>query len=396
MSQKQYALVTALGQAMIAESIRTGADIDLEMLAVGDREYSPSEGQTALMNERVRVSLAEIVRDADNPSWLRCTAVLPPDVGGFQIHEAGLITRNGNLFAVAKMDGSYKPVYADGMVKEIAIDFVIEVASEAKVTLVADPHAIIATQKWVRSLVEPLPRQLRDEFTAADAALATELNSHTGRKDNPHEVKAAQVGAYSKAEVDARDEAINDVLTVHLNQTDNPHSVNADQVGAYSRAQVDALLAALLPPGFVLPFAANAIPTGWLKANGAAISRTTYAKLFANIGAVFGAGDGSTTFNLPDLRGVFVRGFDDGRGQDPGRTIGSYQTDAVRNIVGKFGPCVEEAGATFAGPFYDAGQGAGANAEFKNRIVGFDASRAVPTAADNRPKNVALLYCIKY
>lgn len=69
------------------------------------------------------------------------------------------------------------------------------------------------------------------------------------------------------------------------------------------------------------------IPAGFLKENGAAISRTTYAELFAIIGTTFGAGNGSTTFNLPDSRAEFIRGLDDGRGVDTGRTLGSSQAD---------------------------------------------------------------------
>ncbi|MET3476296.1 phage tail protein [Variovorax atrisoli] len=77
--------------------------------------------------------------------------------------------------------------------------------------------------------------------------------------------------------------------------------------------------------GMVCYFAQSTPPAGYLKRNGAAVSRTTYARLFAKIGTTYGAGDGSTTFNLPDGRGVFDRGLDDGRGLDPGRTLGSYQ-----------------------------------------------------------------------
>jgi microcystin-dependent protein len=84
----------------------------------------------------------------------------------------------------------------------------------------------------------------------------------------------------------------------------------------------------LMPPGTVQFFAASSAPTGWLKANGALISRTTYANLFAAIGTAFGVGDGSTTFALPDLRGEFPRGWDDSRGIDSGRGFGSAQADA--------------------------------------------------------------------
>ena len=77
--------------------------------------------------------------------------------------------------------------------------------------------------------------------------------------------------------------------------------------------------------------AGTSAPTGYLKANGAAVSRSTYAALFGVIGTLYGSGDGSTTFNLPDLRGEFVRGWDDGRGVDAGRAFGSDQAHAYQS-----------------------------------------------------------------
>ncbi|SAK88016.1 phage tail collar domain-containing protein [Caballeronia catudaia] len=85
---------------------------------------------------------------------------------------------------------------------------------------------------------------------------------------------------------------------------------------------------AFIPPGALLPFMGSAVPVGYLLANGAAVSRQTYAALFAAIGTTYGAGNGSTTFNLPDTRGVCLRGLDNGRGLDPGRALGSYQADS--------------------------------------------------------------------
>ncbi len=77
--------------------------------------------------------------------------------------------------------------------------------------------------------------------------------------------------------------------------------------------------------GKISMFARSTAPSGYLKCNGAAISRTTYAALFSVIGTTFGAGDGSTTFNIPDLRGEFIRGWDDARGVDTSRVFGSWQ-----------------------------------------------------------------------
>lgn len=74
-------------------------------------------------------------------------------------------------------------------------------------------------------------------------------------------------------------------------------------------------------------FFMDTAPAGWLKANGALLSRTTYANLFGKIGTLYGVGDGATTFALPDIRGYFARAWDDGRGIDVGRVFGSSQLD---------------------------------------------------------------------
>jgi microcystin-dependent protein len=81
--------------------------------------------------------------------------------------------------------------------------------------------------------------------------------------------------------------------------------------------------------GSILAFPYNALPAGYLECNGAAVSRTVYAGLFAKIGTTYGAGDGSTTFNLPDLRGEFIRGWDNGRGVDASRSLGSTQNNTT-------------------------------------------------------------------
>lgn len=101
-----------------------------------------------------------------------------------------------------------------------------------------------------------------------------------------------------------------------------------------TKSYVDAAIAALtsqiitLPPGLISLFPGDTIPVGWLVCNGAAVSRTTYAALFAAIGTKYGAGDGSTTFNVPEVRGEFPRFADLGRGVDGGRVNGSWQDQA--------------------------------------------------------------------
>ena len=82
-----------------------------------------------------------------------------------------------------------------------------------------------------------------------------------------------------------------------------------------------------VPTGSVHVMATTTAPSGYLKCNGAAVSRTTYADLFAIIGTTWGEGDGSSTFNVPDLRGEFVRGWADNGSVDSGRSFASSQGD---------------------------------------------------------------------
>ena len=82
-----------------------------------------------------------------------------------------------------------------------------------------------------------------------------------------------------------------------------------------------------VPAGSVFSFATTTVPTGYLECNGAAVSRSTYASLFSAISTTWGVGDGSSTFNLPDLRGQFVRGWDNSAGVDSGRSFASSQSD---------------------------------------------------------------------
>ena len=82
-----------------------------------------------------------------------------------------------------------------------------------------------------------------------------------------------------------------------------------------------------VPTGSVHMMATTTVPSGYLECDGSAISRTTYSDLFSTIGTAFGAGDGSSTFNIPDLRGEFVRGWDNSKGTDSGRNFGTSQSD---------------------------------------------------------------------
>ncbi|MEN7431386.1 phage tail protein [Chromobacterium sp. TRC.1.1.SA] len=152
--------------------------------------------------------------------------------------------------------------------------------------------------------------------------------------------------------------------------------------------------AAAAPPGLIGFFAGPTAPAGWLRANGTAVSRTTYPALFAAIGTIYGAGDGSSTFNLPDLRGEFVRGWDDGaRGVELGRALGSNQLDTV----GPHDHTVKRLpdGGTLAIPGTGGTSWSYAGSVSSTNQLPLITGANTGIGSETRPRNIALLACIK-
>jgi len=148
------------------------------------------------------------------------------------------------------------------------------------------------------------------------------------------------------------------------------------------------------PAGTLIYFCAITAPTGYLKADGAAISRTTYATLFGVIGTTFGVGDGTTTFNLPDVRGQFVRAWTDGSGYDAGRSFGTLQSDAMQGHLHDIGQSQQVPFGT-GGVSNPAKPGNTNSAQSSGPVT--DGVNGTPrTASETRPVNIALLACIKY
>jgi microcystin-dependent protein len=200
----------------------------------------------------------------------------------------------------------------------------------------------------------------------------------------------------------------------------------------------------LAPSGVVQAFAGNTAPAGWLMCDGSAVSRTIYKDLFRALGTLYGVGDGSTTFNVPDLRGEFIRGADRGRGVDtagpgPGpRGVGttqSFQLGAHTHPSGTLSANTANAPHGHPSPEHSHSQlvsvggipgpgvrrdynNDGSSAAFPQGIVTNGANApiggdnaphshpalsgsagpagAVPNSSEIRPRNVALNYIIKF
>ncbi len=241
--------------------------------------------------------------------------------------------------------------------------------------------------------------------TSEAAALASQNAAATSATNSGNSATAA---AASQAAAAASAATVN--LPVSLvGKLLNFLRVKADESGyehrtaAQTRSDIGAA-SALEFVGAVAYFPATTPPTGWLKFNGALLSRATYANLYAYAvasgnmaasdgawsGAQFSPGDGATTFRIGDGRGEFPRGWDDGRGVDAARAIGSYQ--ASQNLAHTHNTV-----RTMDGTSLPNGAGAYAVA-----AVGGSASTnsIALTSSDGgteaRSRNIALLACIKY
>ncbi|HDK0653037.1 TPA: tail fiber protein [Escherichia coli] len=170
--------------------------------------------------------------------------------------------------------------------------------------------------------------------------------------------------------------------------------VGRDIIGKNTIADILAYLGlgegSALPVGVPVPWPSSTPPTGWLKCNGAAFDKVKYPKL----AKVY------TTGKLPDLRGEFIRGWDDGRGVDSGRTLLSAQSDTLQNITGSFldmtaGPNNSAVGVFTSSVLTPNLASLATGGAYKQANYYFDASRVARTSAETRARNIAFNYIVR-
>jgi microcystin-dependent protein len=148
-----------------------------------------------------------------------------------------------------------------------------------------------------------------------------------------------------------------------------------------------------VPVGTIISYAGNIVPSGWLVCDGSEISRGTYSDLFIAMGVSWGEGDGSTTFNLPDLRGRFLRGVDEGAGNDPDRSS--------RTALNTGGNTGDNVGSYQNDQFKSHNHGITTGGSFGNQVLRKDGSSSTSTSTNNaggtetRPKNAYVYFIIK-
>ena len=357
MTVKYYAILTNQGAARLANATMLGSKLNLTQMAVGDANGvlpTPDPAQTKLINQKRIAPLNLLSVDPNNQSQIIAEQIIPENEGGFWIREIGLYDDEGVLIAVANCPETYKPQLQEGSGRTQTIRMILVVTNTEAITLKIDPSVVLATRKYVDDEVLELrlyvDEQMRNHIAAQDP------HTQYAQKHNPTftgEPKAPTPAAGNNTTRIATTAFVQAAITALINGApatldtlkeiaaaiDNDPKFSTTINNALSGKQpldntltnlsgkdVAGLLTYLglgegsaLPVGVPVPWPSATPPTGWLKCNGAAFSAEEYPKL----------AKAYPTNKLPDLRGEFIRGWDDGRGVDNGRGLLTLQDGAI-------------------------------------------------------------------
>lgn len=447
---------TTKGLELLAQAESNGTQIRLTHMAVGDGGGQPiklSSGMTQLVREKFRAVVNRVYQDPENDLKFTAELIIPANIGSFVMREIGVFDSNGNLFAVGNLPDITKPVAQEGIINDTVFRLSFFVRNVENVELKIDPNVVVATHSWIINTINTaklLPggttgqvlKKVSNNDGDVEWGNAAEVNIFVDSIEEEQVLATDQTHvAWSTVTTTGLAVYINGVrlhqsigtegwtangateivlgksypagtkilgvqndplgsapypLAKDLNLADVPDKPLARQnLNVFSK---DETKANGLPAGTIVYFAMNKAPTGFLKANFAAVSRTVYADLFAAIGTTYGAGDGVNTFNVPEGRAEFPRGLDDGRGIDPGRVIGSWQVDSMKahqHMTGLDHENEGGAGAAFGRKELTANK----RTEVLDAL-GYTSNNSTLTESiggtETRPRNVAWLCCIKY
>ncbi|WP_038901389.1 phage tail-collar fiber domain-containing protein [Dickeya dadantii] len=315
MSTKYFALLTNTGAAKLANATALGSHLAITQMAVGDGGGSlptPTPAQTKLVNEKRRAALNALSIDPQNTNQIMAEQVIPENEGGWWIREIGLYDSDGDLIAVANCAETYKPQLQEGSGRVQTVRMILIVSTTEAITLKIDPAVVLATRQYVD-----------DSAIQVKAYADTQLNAHLAAA-NPHPQYAplnspALTGAPTAP---TAEKSVNStqlattafVKNVALLKEQNGADIANKSAFLANLGLSDVLKSADLA-GIPLPWPQATPPAGWLKCNGQAFDKNAFPKL----ALAYPSGV------LPDLRGEFIRGWDDGRGADVARELLSWQ-----------------------------------------------------------------------
>jgi len=409
-------IITDAGRAAIAQVGGAIGPVTLTKIAIGSGGYTPTATRTALQTEIKRLDPSG--SSVPVPGTIHLTAQ-DDSADSYSVKEIGLYTNNNVLFAVYSQTGVIltKGSTASAL---FALDFVMTNVPAGTV-VVGDAGFSYAQANETRLGVLAIATTAEAQAGTIDTKIITPLKlAQVTATETRRGVIALATTAEAQALAPDDTKAISVARLVDRTATTGRVGVVALATNAQTQTGTDATRAVtpaslasaaslFVPPGAVLPFAMAVTPSGWLAANGAAVSRTTYPALFAAIGTLYGVGDGSTTFALPDLRGYFVRGSGTNSDGTASGTFGQKQLDDFKSHNHTATSTVAGAHThTYSDKFNQGGfnqtasSGSAQYTATENRNTGpaGDHSHTITIGltggTETRPKNIPLLYCIKF
>ncbi|MBP2856117.1 phage tail protein [Dickeya oryzae] len=382
MTVKYMTLLTQVGRAKLANAAASGKMLNITHMGIGDgggNPTTPDPAQTALINEKRRAVLNALRVDPNSPNQIIAEQVIPENEGGFWLREIGLYDADGDLIAVANCPDTYKPQLQEGSGRVQTVRMILVVSNASAVTLKVDPSVVLAT------------RQSVDDKAIEVKAYADDLMAKHLANTNPHQ-QYAPIESPALTGIPTAPTAVAGTTTTQLATTAFvAGAVNtlSDKTDNNIKLKLDINDIVGIP----LPWPQANVPSGWLKCNGQAFDRNLYPRL----AQVYPSGV------LPDLRGEFIRGWDDGRGVDAGRPLLSAQTGSL--IVGDIGNNINMATINFDYHSENRGKlgwdivGLDANnyPDLRVNVVGGALTATSPYAycGVSRPRNIAFSYIVR-
>ncbi len=371
--------VTELGKIKMAQSLADGTPIQPNEIAWGDGDYVATGSEAALQSERGRkdIQIAEI--SPDDPERVIFEVSLDFEEGPFTIREAGLFDADGDLLAICTYTEAI-PKAKDST--SVALSLAVFFSNLANLNLVINSAGNYVTQAQAAAYASKATSILSGGGLSGGGDLTGDRTLSVNFASEAEAVAGVAVDkAVTPATVKSAIDALINSAPGQLDTLDELAAALGDDPD-FSATIVAQLAAQKMPSGVIQNYAGAAAPAGWLECDGAAVSRATYADLFVAIGETFGNGDGASTFNLPDLRGEFVRGWDNGRGVDAGRALGSAQADEV-------GPHQHDIN------HYTNSDNTGSNIAGANGNTNQTWQTELSTGTETRPRNIALMFIIR-
>ncbi|EFQ5459402.1 phage tail protein, partial [Escherichia coli] len=411
-------ILTNQGAARLANATMLGSKLNLTQMAVGDANGvlpTPDPAQTKLINQKRIAPLNLLSVDPNNQSQIIAEQIIPENEGGFWIREIGLYDDEGVLIAVANCPETYKPQLQEGSGRTQTIRMILVVTNTEAITLKIDPSVVLATRKYVDDEVLELKLYVDDQmrnhiaaqdphtqyaqkhnptFTGEPKAPTPATGNNTTRIATTAFVQAAITALINgaPATLDTLKEiaaAINNdpKFSTTINNALSGKQPLDETLTHLSGKDVAGLLAYLglgegsaLPVGVPVPWPSATPPTGWLKCNGAAFSAEEYPEL----------AKAYPTNKLPDLRGEFIRGWDDGRGVDSSRGLLTSQDHLFASHGHWFDKYYALTGFDPTGGQFVVTADASGNLITANSI-----STVSVGGSETRPRNVAFNYIVR-